>query len=134
MIEIIRDEKNQIAMMAGEVESIEEVKAVIQSAIKNQVQRLDLSFSYCYNSTIPDSIGDIFSLKELTFYSKYCNAYGLQEISSSIGKLSSLTSLRISDAYYGPENLPESIGCLANLEEPCISSCSKLKELPMSIG
>ncbi|MEH2163486.1 MAG: hypothetical protein V7K38_21235 [Nostoc sp.] len=100
-----------------DIETIEEAEAVIESAVRSKVKRLDLNFSHRYrDSVIPDSIGDLSSLEYLTIYSKSHDiVYGIEQIPITIGRLINLRTLQIYDLYE-LEYLPDSIGDLTNLE------------------
>ena len=63
-----------------EMRSMEQVEAAIEVATKYQFETLSLSFSYQFDFSIPDSIGDITSLKKLEIWSRYCNAHCLQDL------------------------------------------------------
>jgi hypothetical protein len=48
-----------------ELENSKEAEAIIESAVRAKVKRLDLNFSHRYNSpTVPCSIGNLSNLEE----------------------------------------------------------------------
>jgi Leucine-rich repeat (LRR) protein len=116
------------------IRSFREAEAVIESAIKSESNRLSLDLSTSYEGSLPDSIGDLQNLEELTIYNSSLAGHLADKIPAGIGKLSNLKKLQIYDFRYGLEYLPESIGNLTGLEFLHIADCPKLVELPFTIG
>ena len=110
-----------------QIDNFNEAEAIIESAIRSKEKSFTLDISSSYRGIIPKSIGNISSFT-------YLRGHGANEIPESIGKLSSLRELSIDDFWYGLEYLPESIGNLRNLESLHIADCPNLKELPSTIG
>ena len=75
---------------------------------------------------LPESIGDMKSLKKLIVYQNH-----LKSLPESIGELSSLEELHLQRNHI--EKLPDSIGKLSSLKTLELSN-NKLKELPNTIG
>ena len=96
-----------------------------------QLQNLkELTLESCINlSTLPESIGQLKNLTTL----RLRNCKNLTTLPESIGQLSNLKKLDL-DGYYNLTTLPESIGQLQNLQELSLSSCKNLTTLSESIG
>jgi leucine-rich repeat protein SHOC2 len=102
----------------------EELEEIIEKARIDRVSELDLS---CKNlMSLPNSIGNIYTLKELDITDNK-----LVELPDSIGNLTNLKKLSVEDNYL--EYLPESIGNLLNLTHLFIG-VNELLCLPESIG
>ncbi|XP_056162434.1 disease resistance protein RPV1-like [Syzygium oleosum] len=104
---------------------IEELSESIGSLRKLET----LDASYCKSlARIPSSIVSLMSLRNLLLNGCPC----LREIPDSIGMLTSLTKLDLSNTRI--EELPESIGSLRKLETLDASYCESLARIPSSIG
>lgn len=99
------------------------------SWIRNAVSLQRLSIRESHLATLPDWIGDLQSITELSI--DYYNR-NLKTLPESIGKLKNLTKLSIRSS--GVEKLPDNIGNLSSLTELEIGCNNNLKTLPDSIG
>ncbi|MBC6418064.1 MAG: hypothetical protein GDA44_04385 [Prochloron sp. SP5CPC1] len=79
------------------MDNFNEAEAIIESAIRSKGKRFTLNLLGSYWGMLPDSIGDILSLEELTICNKCIRGYGVDEIPESIGNLRSLEFLYIAD-------------------------------------
>jgi Leucine-rich repeat (LRR) protein len=95
--------------------------------IREMQSLTELAIEYTYIEKLPDSIGNLISLKELILRSNR----ELTSLPDSMGNLKNLTKLEL---RYSPiESLPDWIGNLQNLTE--LSLCgTKIKRLPNWIG
>ncbi len=106
-----------------QIDNFNEAEAIIESAIRSKGKRFTLNLLGSYWGMLPDSIGDIPSLEGLTICNKCIRGHDVDEIPESIGNLSSLRELSIYDFWYGLEYLPKSIGNLTSLEFLHIADC-----------
>jgi leucine-rich repeat protein SHOC2 len=102
----------------------EELEKIIERARIDRVSELDLRDKQL--TRLPDSIGNIFTLKELDLTDNK-----LLELPESIGSLTNLKVLSLEDNYL--EYLPDSIGNLVNLTHLLIGT-NELSRLPENIG
>lgn len=104
--------------------SWEELEEIIEKARIDQASELDLSHRQL--TLLPDSIGNIYTLKEL-----YIEGNKLTELPESIGNLANLTELSLENNSLS--YLPESIGNLSNLTHLFLS-CNYINRLPGNFG
>ncbi|WP_013320928.1 COR domain-containing protein [Gloeothece verrucosa] len=102
----------------------EELQQVIQQAIEEKAETLDLSFKKL--ETLPPEIGKLTALRYLDLRNNK-----LTTLPSEIGKLINLTSLNLTDNQLTA--LPPEIGKLSNLSRLHLSY-NKLTSLPPEIG
>jgi leucine-rich repeat protein SHOC2 len=102
----------------------EELEEVIEKARIDRASQLDLSHRQL--TLLPDSIGNIYTLKKL-----YVEGNKLTELPEGIGNLANLTELSLENNSLS--YLPESIGNLSNLTH-LFSGWNSLSYLPESIG
>ncbi|GBU26538.1 hypothetical protein R84B8_00048 [Treponema sp. R8-4-B8] len=77
--------------------------------------------------TLPDSIGNLINLTKLTIKDS-----AIEKLPDSIGNLHNLTQLSLPGSEI--ETLPDSIGNMEKLTELHLENCKNLKRLPNSIG
>ncbi|KAI7735980.1 hypothetical protein M8C21_022392 [Ambrosia artemisiifolia] len=100
----------------------------IHKSVGNLDKLVKLDLEECKNiKSLPNSMCHLKSLEELNL-GKCAKLKGLPH---ELGNLKSLKTLDASNA--GIKRLPDSIGCLTQLEFLTLSGCKKLKKLPSSI-
>jgi len=97
--------------------------------IRNAVSLRRLYISTSDLTYIPDWIGDMQSLTELTIYN---NNENFKMLPDNIGNLKALTKLNIHSMAM--EKLPDGIGNLFSLKELILEICKNLTSLPDGIG
>jgi Leucine-rich repeat (LRR) protein len=101
------------------------------SWIRNAVSLSELSIKLSNNAFVPDWIGDMQSLTELSLGGCYRNDNNLMTIPDSIGNMKKLVRLGLNGLPI--EKLPESIGNLQLLTELSLCPSANMKTLPDSI-
>ncbi|XP_056166541.1 disease resistance protein L6-like isoform X4 [Syzygium oleosum] len=97
--------------------------------IKMATKLKSLSLVDCHRITRTPDLSKCLTLERLTF--DYC--WELREINNSIGKLTCLRDLNITNCKL-VERVPDEIGGLVKLERFSLQRCYKVRGLPTSIG
>lgn len=102
---------------------------ILPTTIGNLTQLTELELICETMDAIPNVIGKLTSLREISIYL----GYRLTHLPHSIGKLTNLTILSLNDCL-SLETLPKTIGKLSRLNQLDFMSCINLTHLPRSIG
>jgi Leucine-rich repeat (LRR) protein len=126
--EWIGDIQSLTELSLGEIDEEEGNLKTFPESICNLKNLVKLEFNDTSIEKLPDSIGDLQSLKELSLmYNKY-----LKYIPDTIGNLENLAKLVLH--HTSIEKLPDSIGNLQSLTELSLCSIQSMKCIPDSIG
>lgn len=127
------------------------MKRIVIGNVSSSVNTLRLSIEY--QSTVPDSLGQLTRLETL----RVCMCDGLTELPETFGQLTALRLFTVKTCFmlnrlpeslsqarnircinlhecHALTRLPESLGQLTFLSDLSICSCDKLSQLPDSIG